>query len=400
MNAHDIRCSNDLKLYQQLLEHPDIQRVNTHLAQRAEDQGSLKIRRHLLATSVRLSERMAPHVHKIAERCIERLGIEIPVELYVFASPQYNAACFKPEDGRLFIMFASSLLEQFDDAELGFVMGHELGHHLYRHHDIPIGYVLRGRQKPDARLALELFAWSRYAEISADRAGAHCTEKLQSVAKALFKLASGLSDRTIAFQLDDFLRQVDEMQVHDGEPGQGAPKEDWFSTHPFSPLRVKALALFYRSALARSGGTPKDQLEVAVQSIMSLMEPSYLEGRTAVAESMRRALFAAALAVANADGEITEAETEVFEKFFGAGSLNDRIDVEKTVAELDARLDTVREQASSSQRTQLLRDLCLIAGAEDHVGEPERAVMDEVADKLDLPRGLICQTLDRTVELD
>ncbi len=400
MNADDIRCSNDLKLYQQLLEHPDVKRVNEHLAKRSEEHGALKIRRHLLATSVRLSERMAPHVHGIAERCIERLGIEIPVELYVFASPQYNAACFKPEDGRLFIMFSSSLLEQFEDAELGFVMGHELGHHLYRHHDIPIGYVLRGRHKPDARLALELFAWSRYAEISADRAGAHCTEHLESVAKALFKLASGLSDQTISFQLDDFLQQVDEMQVHDGEPGQGAPKDDWFSTHPFSPLRVKALTLFFRSELARPDGTSKDQLEVAVQSLMSLMEPSYLEGRTAVAEAMRRALFAAALAVADADGHISEAEIGVFEKFFGPGSLNDRIDVQKTVGELDARLATVREQASSSQRTQLLRDICLVAASEDQVGEAERQVMSDVADKLDLPRGLICQTLDRPVELD
>ncbi|MEO0974321.1 MAG: M48 family metallopeptidase, partial [Pseudomonadota bacterium] len=379
MNVHDLRCSNDLKLYEQLLEHPDVARINAELAKRADEAGALKVRRHLLATSVRLSERMAPHVHQIAKRCIERLEIEIPVELYVFASPQYNAACFKPEDGRLFVMFSSSLLERFSDDELGYVMGHELGHHLYRHHDVPIGYVLRGRQKPSPRLALELFAWSRYAEISADRAGAACTPKLESVAKALFKLASGLSDDAIRFQLDDFLKQVDEMQIHDGEPGQGAPREDWFSTHPFSPLRVKALALYYRSVLATPDGMSKDDLELRVQSLMALMEPSYLEGRTAVAEAMRRALFAASLAVANADGQISEAETAVFEKFFGSGSLSDRIDVDKTVADLDDRLAQVREQASVSQRTQLLRDLCLVAMAEEQSGEAERQVMDAVA---------------------
>ena len=400
MNADDIRCTNDLALFNQLKEHPDVKRVNEHLEKMAEDEGALKIRRHLLATSVRLSERMAPNVHRIAEYCIKKLEIKIPVELYVFASPQYNAACFKPEDGRLFVMFSSSLLENFSDDEIGFVMGHELGHHLYRHHDIPIGYVLRGRSKPNARLALELFAWSRYAEISADRAGAHCTAELSSVAKALFKLASGLSDRAIEFSLDDFLAQVDEMQLVDGEPGQGAPKEDWFSTHPFSPLRVKALQHYYRSEFAVDGGTSREDLEVAVQALMSLMEPSYLEGRTAVAEAMRRALFAGALAVANADGAISDAEIKVFEQFFGSGSFSDRLDVEKTVAELPARLEQVREQASSSQRTQLLRDLCLIAAAEDQHGEAERAVLDSIADQLELPRRLICQTLDKTVELD
>ncbi|MEM1264083.1 MAG: M48 family metallopeptidase [Pseudomonadota bacterium] len=400
MNADDIRCSNDLKLFEQLKAHRDVARVNEQLEKMAEDNATLKVRRHLLATSVRLSERMAPNVHALTARCIDTLALDIPVELYVFASPQYNAMCFKPEDGRLFVMFASSLLENFSDDELGFVIGHELGHHVYRHHDIPIGYILRGRSKPNARLALELFAWSRYAEISADRAGAHCTEELSSVAEALFKLASGLSGQSIQFSLDDFLRQVDEMQLHDGEPGQGAPKEDWFSTHPFSPLRVKALQHYYKSELKIPGGTAKEDLEVAVQALMSLMEPSYLEGRTTVAESMRRALFAGALAVANADGVISDAEIEVFEQFFGSGSFNDRIDIEKTVAELDSRLEQVQDEASSSQRTQLLRDLCLIAGAEGQQGEAERAVLDAVADKLDLPRRLVCQTLDKDIELD
>ncbi|MEM8983186.1 MAG: M48 family metallopeptidase [Pseudomonadota bacterium] len=400
MNASDIRCSNDLRLFEQLKKHRDVRRVNEQLEKMAEDKSSLKIRRHLLATSVRLSERMAPNVHHLTARCIDTLALDIPVELYVFASPQYNAMCFKPEDGRLFVMFASSLLEKFTDDELGFVIGHELGHHVYRHHDIPIGYILRGPSKPNARLALELFAWSRYAEISADRAGAHCTEELASVAKALFKLASGLSDDAIQFSLDDFLQQVDEMQLHDGDPGQSAPKEDWFSTHPFSPLRVKALQHYYKSELKIPGGSAKEDLEVAVQALMSLMEPSYLEGRTKVAEAMRRALFAGALAVAHADGVISAAEIEVFEQFFGEGSFSDRIDIDKTVAELDTRLEQVREQASSSQRTQLLRDLCLIAGAEEQHGEAERAVLDSVADRLELPRRLICQTLDKDIELD
>ena len=79
-----------------------------------------------------------------ADQCTERLGIDSPLELYAYASPQFNAACFKPEEGRVFIMFSSSLLEAFSDTELLFVMGHELGHHVYQHHDLPIGYILRG----------------------------------------------------------------------------------------------------------------------------------------------------------------------------------------------------------------------------------------------------------------
>ncbi|MDH3587987.1 MAG: M48 family metallopeptidase [Gammaproteobacteria bacterium] len=399
MSATTIRCENDLELYNKLLENPDVIRTNEQLEKVAE-KGEVGIRRRLLATSVRLSREMASHVHDAADRCVEKLGLAIPVELYVFPSPQFNAACFKPEDGRLFVMFSSSLLESFDNNELRFVMGHELGHHVYHHHDIPIGYILRGGSSPDVALALDLFGWSRYAEISADRAGAHCADDLDSVARALFKLASGLSGVTIEFNLSAFLSQVDEMQIVAAEPGQGAPKEDWFSTHPFSPLRVKALQLYYQSELAQPGGLNKADLEVAVQRLMSLMEPSYMEGHTKSAEAMRRALFAAALVVAAANDDISEQEIEIFERFFGAGTFTEKLSLEKLRQELPARLQQVLNSTSVPQRMQLMHDLCIIARAEGHVSEVERAVLDQIADGLDVPRQFICQTFDANPELD
>ena len=175
--ADRIRCVNDRDLSELLLNDRTVKRVNDQIT-RMEEKTPSGVRRRLLATSVRLSQRMAPDLHKMADDCIEKLGMEIPLELYVFASPQYNAMCFKPQDGRLFVMFASSLLEAFSESELRFVMGHELGHHVYQHHDIPIGYILRGDSRPDPRLAMQLFTWSRYAEISADRAGAHCAQDM------------------------------------------------------------------------------------------------------------------------------------------------------------------------------------------------------------------------------
>ena len=234
VEADRIRCVNDRDLCDRLLKDRTVKKVNEQIT-RMEEKTPSGIRRRLLATSVRLSQRMAPDLHKMADSCIEKLGMKIPLELYVFASPQYNAMCFKPQDGRLFVMFSSSLLEAFSESELRFVMGHELGHHVYEHHDIPIGYILRGESRPDPRLAMQLFTWSRYAEISADRAGAYCAQDMHGVASALFKLASGLTSKAIKFNMEDFLQQVDEMQLEDAEPGQGAPKEDWFSTHPFSP---------------------------------------------------------------------------------------------------------------------------------------------------------------------
>ena len=189
------------------------------------------------------------------------------------------------------------------------------------------------------------------------------------------------------------------MQVEDAQPGQGAPKEDWFSTHPFSPLRVKALQLFYGSELA-GGSVSKADLEASVMGVMSLMEPSYLDGRTQTAESMRRLLFAAALLVADADGEITPEEIEIFEKFFGDRSFNDDLDIEKLKADLGDRIAAVREQASVPQAMQVVRDLCLIARAEGHIHEAETEVLNQVADGLQVPREFVCQSMEGDLEPD
>ena len=399
MNADAIRSRNDLELSTRLLEEPFVKTVVERL-ERAKEEGPTGVRRHLLATSVRLSRSMAPVLHQHADVCADKLGLKIPLEIYVYSSPQFNAACVKPEDGRLFVMFSSSLLEAFQDSELRFVMGHEIGHHIYGHHDIPIGYILRGEQKPPPALALQLFAWSRYAEISADRAGAHCAEDLESTARALFRLASGLTGNSIEFQLDEFLSQVDAMQTEDAEPGQGAPMEDWFSTHPFSPLRVKALKLYDESVLAHDGGNSVDTLEASVQTLMSLMEPSYLHGKTPVAESMRRLLFAGAIAVADASDGISKEEIEVFEQFFGSGAFSDKLDVEKIKAELDERIDNTRSEASHGQCTQVVRDLCVVARADGKATAAERTVVEDIARALGLSSTFVQCQFEGDCELD
>ena len=399
MDALRLRSQHDLELFEQLLKNPDVVRDNEQIAKQ-EEKGNLGVRRHLLSTSVRLSQTMAQDLHATASACSERLGLDIPLELYVFPSPSYNAACVKPEAGRLFLMFSSSILEAFSPAEISFVMGHELGHHLYAHHDIPIGYIMRGQNRPNPRLALKLTSWSRYAEISADRAGAYCADDLESVAHALFKLASGLSGNYAQFSVEDFLAQVDEMQLEDGQPGQGAPTEDWFLTHPFSPLRVKAIRIFHDSELIKQNGASIHELDMGVESLMSLMEPSYLEGKTDTAEALRRLFFAGAIAVADASNGISSEETAVFEDFFGRDSLTDKLDIEKLKSELTDRVEQAKSLTSIPQRMQVLRDLCVVSRADGHTTDAERKVLCEIAHALEIPSLFIDKTMSAEIELD
>ena len=401
MTADAIRCSNDLKLSKALLARQEIERINRSINRQSEKGEQSATRRHLLATSVRLSPGMAAGVHKKADRCVERLGINTPLELYAYASPQFNAACFKPEEGRVFIMFSSSLLEAFSDSELLFVMGHELGHHVYGHHEIPIGYVLRGRQPPPADLALDLFAWSRYAEISADRAGAFCAQDLESVARALFKLASGITDdRVVRFELHDFLAQVDDMLAFDDKPGQGAPKQDWFSTHPFSPLRVKALKLFHESDLIATTGIDKPNLEEQVHQIMRLMEPDYLQGKTNSSRAMRDLFLAAAVVIADAYEGISEKERATLKRYLGDTFSLDALDANRLKEDLPRRINEAKSRITQAQCMQVLRDLCLVAATEQPISDTERSLLNQIASELEVPTSFLMQCLESDIKLD
>ena len=298
-------------------------------------------------------------------------------------------------------MFSSSLLEAFSDSELLFVMGHELGHHVYGHHQIPIGYVLRGRQPPPADLALDLFAWSRYAEISADRAGAFCAQDLESVARALFKLASGITDeRVVRFELDEFLAQVDDMLAFDDKPGQGAPKQDWFSTHPFSPLRVKALKLFHGSDLMATTGIDKPTLEYQVQQIMSLMEPDYLQGKTASNRAMRDLFLGAAVVIANAYEGISKKERDILKRYLGETYSLDTLDPDRLKEDLPRRTAEVKDRVNQAQRMQVLRDLCVVATTEKPISDAESDLLNHIASELEVPVGFVIQCLESDIELD
>jgi len=192
------------------------------------------------------------------------------------------------------------------------------------------------------------------------------------------------------------------MQSFDEEPGQGAPQGDWFSTHPFSPLRVKALRLFFDSELMskNDGAMDIDTLDVGVQRLMSLMEPSYLDAKSEAAVAMRHLLFAGSIVVAHASGGATEKEIEKFEQFFEKGDFSDKLNVERIEKELPQRIRRAVEHSTVTQRMQVIRDLCVIAMAEGHVHDNERDVLNDIADGLDVSRTFVCQTLEQDCEPD
>ena len=137
-----------------------------------------------LGTMLRVTDKQIPHLHHIAKGCADTLGIALP-KLYVANSPVINAYTFGTNQDA-FIVVHAALVDQFDDDELCFVIGHEMGHIQNRH--VVYGTVLRVL-KTSAAIFLRwiiapaeiaLATWSRRAEITCDRAGLLCSRDLRS----------------------------------------------------------------------------------------------------------------------------------------------------------------------------------------------------------------------------
>ena len=172
-------------------------------------------------------------------------------------------------------------------------------------------------------LALQLFAWQRYAEISFDRARLAVTGGFEPVARGLFKLASGLRGGCVTIRIDWFVSQIGDLRTEAEREAKADAwaRADWFSTHPFSPLRLRAAELFAQSAIMVPGGSDIDRLEAKVHELMSLMDPGYLQETSKAAEAMRRLLFLDAVLVAITREAPNEKTREEMERLLGSGAV-------------------------------------------------------------------------------
>jgi predicted Zn-dependent protease len=102
----------------------------------------------------------------------------------------------------------------------------------------PLGRILR------QTAGYPLMAWSRRAEITADRAGLLCCGDIKVGERALLRLVAGFAD-VEKVDVDDYLQKYKEMQ----EFHSASKWWEVFYTHPMIPKRIEALRLFARSEL-------------------------------------------------------------------------------------------------------------------------------------------------------
>jgi len=229
----------------------------------------------LLGGSVRVGPKQLPRVHNIVESCALTLGITTPTT-YIVNNPVINASTFGTNDSAV-IMIHSGLVDHLSDDELAAVIGHECGH-IHNNHvtyltalhmlTFAAGFIVQWIDIP-ARLFLN--AWSRRAEISADRASMLCVRQADVCQRSVTKLALGSLKLYEDLNHDAFLEQYEELRQRIGRLGEV------FNDHPWLPKRVLAMRVFEKSRLYRQraglgkGGLSMDDVDEQVHKIVKVL---------------------------------------------------------------------------------------------------------------------------------
>lgn len=153
-----------------------------------------------LGSAIRVDGRQFPMLARaLNDACVTLDAADVP-ELYVEASPLFNAMTIGMD--RPIIVVHSALVDLLDEDELRWVLAHELGHAMSGHavyrtillrllslsgvlSTIPLGGMgLR-------MIVAALMEWQRKSELSADRAGLLATQDPAVAYRALMKMAGG-----------------------------------------------------------------------------------------------------------------------------------------------------------------------------------------------------------------
>lgn len=192
-------------------------------------------RAQLLGNAVRVSEHQFPEIYELVKDYSARLGLRgIPEVFIINGEGMVNALAVRQLKDRYVLLMsglADIMLASGSLDELGFVLGHELGHHALGHTSLLKRLLLA----PSRVIPFLGTAYARACELSADRVGMWLSGSKDAAIRGLAALACGSRFLTPKLHLEAFLAQEAEVAGFFGF------LHDLFSTHPRITKRVQEL---------------------------------------------------------------------------------------------------------------------------------------------------------------
>jgi len=394
MNWDDIRYRGDIRDVQELY---DSYRIGDYLDafeenRRQQDQG---VRENLLKHGIRLTEQLSPRIYRLHAESMAALEVEGDAEIFCLPDRDMNAFAvldIREDKTHSLIGITAGALERLEDAEIKFILGHEMGHFLCGHNRL--NAVFSMDEHNPAATVLPAFGeslflrWRKKAEVSADRAGLLVCRDFHAAARSLLKVTFGLTEKNLNLEIDALVAQIDEIS------GSTEMIDEAFASHPLLPVRLKALELFAGSARAKrngcealSGELEDDDLEAGVDRLVALSRRHPTKPLDA---ALMNALALAGVLVLGADADVSDEEVKLLVQQLHSIFTDEPEDVIQTDRdEISRRLPEVCkvivEEGDESAKHFLLSRIAEIALADGALMDREAEVIHEVAQMLEVP---------------
>jgi uncharacterized tellurite resistance protein B-like protein len=197
-----------------------------------------------------LSQPISPRIFKIVTETKQKLDLEGEYEVFCLNSSSINAFAYvQPAQGKNFftVGMTSAALEELEDLEIQFILGHEFGHFLFEHNRM--NYLINPNPTSQGVTLLPsmgesiFLRWRKKCEISTDRVGLIACGNFEAAARAMLKTAYGLTGKNLNLDVDSLLQQIDDLK---DEP---EALEVNYRSHPLMPLRLKVMQMFAESPI-------------------------------------------------------------------------------------------------------------------------------------------------------
>ena len=379
------RFSGDVELLESIKKD---EQLSDQIGIAAFEKRRKTIRKQLLSNAVRVDPRLLPKLANSFAGLKERAGLADDLEAYVYEEPTINA--FVAAGHRhTYVALSSAAINKLSEEELEFVIGHELGHAIFGHIDFQALNLLHSEDL-DARSRMQVLAWKRAGEISADRCGLVCCGSIDIAASAMFRTLSGLSIPDLKIGPDDFTEQWDHLM---SEVAEGGDEDHWQMTHPFPPLRMKAMMLFWTSdsdLLAKSDNDASmtiAQADKQIQQLLATMDPLSRERRDMADPILEDFLLWGGLYIACANGKIIKSEIRQLKVVASEQKVHEAIEaggVSKKLCKtrFTEAIDRRHERLKAMEINRILQGMLQIAFADGEIDSFEQEAFKELSGML------------------
>ena len=402
MNNKNIRVGLEIELEGKLYQTLEGKLVEKIIAE-ANYEPEENIWKNILeGHSFKVTEKMSPKLFELFQSVKRKLNYRKPIDFYITNSAELNAfALTRPDENDADIInLNSALVSMFDDDELRFVVGHEIGHLITRYARVVklINFVFPEAEKMPIILAHKIELWQKVSELTADRFGYIASPSVEKCVSGFFKMASGLNTDRIDFDYKAYIADNEKILEYFSQNRN-------IFTHPVNSLRIKAITLFSESNLYEDFTnekefTPDDKLNAEMDKLIAILQTISSSPMDAYRKQF---LASAGLIMASVDKNINEDEYEsILESLsnytvFPQEYLNEICHTSTEEVFKSSIINII--QQNPAERFQLLQYMANIAFSDNSIFNKEINFLFEVGENmLGLSRREIAQILASTVQ--